>query len=68
MKRELNWIVGDSGSKEYTIMIMSSDNLTIIIVENKAGRKRRTILMMLQDSLNPEGYGEWLALIGSNGE
>jgi hypothetical protein len=58
MKRELNWIVGDSGSKEYTIMIMSSDNLTIIIVENKAGRKRRTILMMLQDSLNTEGYGE----------
>jgi hypothetical protein len=25
-------------------------------------------LMMLQDSLNPEGYGEWLALIGSDGE
>jgi hypothetical protein len=67
MKRELNWIVGDSGSEEY-IMIMSSDNLMIIIVENKAGRKRRTILMMLQDSLDPQGYGEWLALIGSNGE
>jgi len=47
---------------------MSSDNLMIIIVENKAGRKRRTILMMLQDSLDPQGYGEWLALIGSNGE
>jgi hypothetical protein len=49
-------------------MNMFTDELRIIIVETKVGRKRRRIWMMLEDSLlDSEGYIGWLALIGSCG-
>jgi hypothetical protein len=47
---------------------MFTDELRIIIVETKVGRKRRRIWMMLEDSLlDSEGYIGWLALKGSCG-
>jgi len=68
MRGEFNLIVGDSGSRSEYIMNMFTDELRIIIVETKVGRKRRRIWMMLEDSLlDSEGYIGWLALIGSCG-
>jgi hypothetical protein len=68
MRGEFNRIVGDSGSRSEYIMNMFTDELRIIIVETKVGRKRRRIWMMLEDSLlDSEGYIGWLALKGSCG-